>query len=501
MMETNYILNIINGISSYPHCLRLVAWLFRFFDSSSKKSRFTTASPSPDELRRASHCLTWNVQQHHFSVDFQLLKKNRSLKSNLKFLTPFIDTSTGYELIKVGGRLDYTELPDSQKHPLLLPSNSQFILTYVRHLHLRNYHAGPKALVALIRLEYWIVNARDLARRVVRSCVHCVRYKPTLLQQVMGPLPRERVQPTRPFERCGIDFCGPISTYLRVRGKTPTKSYLAIFVCLVTKAVHIEVVSDLSTKAFLNALKRMGGRRKMPCHIFCDNATNFVGASHHLQEVKQFLFKHETQNEINKYCSSDFINFHFIPPRAPHFGGLWEAAVKSAKGLLYRTLANTRLTYEELSTVAVEIEAILNSRPVSPLSSDPNDFEALTAGHFLVGSSLRALPESSLEERNISNLDRYDMITAIKQRFWRRWSSDYVNELRSRVKWTTPTPNLAEGTLVIIHDDNLPPQRWKLGRVESTVRGRDGHVRVVRLRTTNGSCCRPVHNLAIQPVS
>ncbi|XP_053969571.1 uncharacterized protein LOC128871659 [Anastrepha ludens] len=187
--------------------------------------------------------------------------------------------------------------------------------------------------------------------------------------------------------------------------------------------------------------------------------------------------------------------------RAPHFGGLWEAAVKSAKGLLYRTLANTRLTYEELSTVAVEIEAILNSRPLSPLSSYPNDFEALTAGHFLVGSSLRALPESSLEERNISNLDRYDMITAIKQRFWRRWSSDYVNELRSRVKWTTPTPNLAEGTLVIIHDDNLPPQRWKLGRVESTVRGRDGHVRVVRLRTTNGSCCRPVHKLAILPVS
>ncbi|XP_053960629.1 uncharacterized protein LOC128864894 [Anastrepha ludens] len=421
MMETNYILNIINGISSYPHCLRLVAWLFRFFDSSRKKSRFTTASPSPDELRRASHCLIWNVQQHHFSVDFQLLKKNRSLKSNLKFLTPFIDTSTGYELIKVGGRLDYTELPDSQKHPLLLP----------------------------------------------------------------------KIWPVASFVR----------VYLRVRGKTPTKSYLAIFVCLVTKAVHIEVVSDLSTKAFLNALKRMGGRRKMPCHIFCDNATNFVGASNHLQEVKQFLFKHETQNEINKYCSSDFINFHFIPPRAPHFGGLWEAAVKSAKGLLYRTLANTRLTYEELSTVAVEIEAILNSRPLSPLSSDPNDFEALTAGHFLVGSSLRALPESSLEERNISNLDRYDMITAIKQRFWRRWSSDYVNELRSRVKWTTPTPNLAEGTLVIIHDDNLPSQRWKLGRVESTVRGRDGHVRVVRLRTTNGSCCRPVHKLAILPVS
>ncbi|XP_036339883.1 uncharacterized protein LOC118749204 [Rhagoletis pomonella] len=173
----------------------------------------------------------------------------------------------------------------------------------------------------------------------------------------------------------------------------------------------------------------MAGRRKMPYDIFCDNATNFVGASNHLKELKQFLFKDETHKEIINFCSSDFINFHLIPPRAPHFGGLCKTAVKSGKGLLYSTLANARLTLEELSTVAVEIEAILNSRPLSPLSADPNDFEALTAGHFLVGYSLRALPERSLEDRNTSNLDRYDMITAIKQRFWRRWSADYGNEL------------------------------------------------------------------------
>lgn len=404
---------------------------------------------------------------------------NQPLKSGLKSLTPFLDNSSGFELIKVGGRLDY-----NQKHHILLPSNSQFVSTYVRHLHLRNYHAGPKAVVALIRNEYWIVNARNIARRIVRSCVHCVRYRPKLLEQVMGPLPAARLKPARPFQRCGVDFCGPINTYLRIRGKGPIKSYLAVFVCLLTKAVHIEVVSDLSTKSFLNALKRMSGRRNTPCDIYCDNATNFVGASNQLQELKQFLFTKVTQQEIYKMCASDFIHFHFIPPRAPHFGGLWEAAIKSAKGLLYRSLANTRLTFEELTTVAVEIEAVLNSRPLSSLSSDP-----------------RALPERSLEDKSISNLDRYNTITAIKQKFWRRWSEDYINELRARVKWTSPAPNLTTGALVIIHEDNLPPQRWKLGRVESTVVGRDGHVRVVNLRTANGTCCRPIHKLALLPTS
>ncbi|XP_033243258.1 uncharacterized protein LOC117186488 [Drosophila miranda] len=185
---------------------------------------------------------------------------------------------------------------------------------------------------------------------------------------------------------------------------------------------------------------------------------------------------------------------------APHFGGLWEAAVKSAKGLLNRTLANTRFTFEELSTVVVEIESILNSRPLSPLSSDPNDYSTLTAGHLLVGESLRSLPERSLENIKLSSMDRYDAITAVKQRFWKQWSADYVNELRSRTKWTAPSTNLTEGTLVIIHEDNLPPLRWKLGRVQSTVLGKDGLVRVVHLRTANGKCCRPIHKLAILPV-
>ncbi|XP_053968859.1 uncharacterized protein LOC128870282 [Anastrepha ludens] len=328
-----------------------------------------------------------------------------------------------------------------------------------------------KALVALLRLQFWVINARDVARRIVRSCIHCVRYKPKLFQQTMGNLPVSRLTPSRPFARCGIDFCGPIETYLRIRGKGPYKTYIAIFVCFSTKAVHIEIVSDLSTDAFLAALKRMIGRRGLPTDIYCDNATNFVGASRKLQELKM----------------------------APHFGGLWEAAVKSAKGLLNRSMANGRLTFEELNTVMISIEAILNSRPISPLSSDPNDLEALTPGHFLIGSSLKAIPEREEMGTNIDHISKWARTVAIKQSFWRRWSHEYINSLQARTKWTSGNPNVLEGLLVIIQDENAPPQRWTMGRIIKCIAGSDNRIRVVDVKTSRGILRRPVHKIAVLP--
>ena len=316
---------------------------------------------------------------------------------------------------------------------------------------------------------------------------------------MMGSLPAERLLPCRPFQKCAVDLCGPILTYLRIRGKAPYKTYAAVFICMVTKAVHLEVVIELSTEAFLAALKRLIGRRGLPSDIFCDNATNFVGANNKLSELKAFLFKKETKYSIYNFCSNEFINFHFIPPRAPHFGGLWEAAVKSAKTHLNRTLTNTRMTYEELSTAMIEIEAILNSRPISPLSSDPNDLEALTPAHFIIGASLKSLPERSLDCRKIEHLDNWSRITATKQRFWQQWSHDYLNELQCRTKWTNGCPNAVVDTLVIIHEDNLPPQKWRMGRIINCIKGRDDKVRVVDIRTSKGIIRRPIHKVALLP--
>jgi len=266
-----------------------------------------------------------------------------------------------------------------------------------------------------------------------------------------------------------------------------------------TNAVHIEIVSDLSTDAFIAALNRFVGRRGLPTDIFCDNATNFVGAKNQLQALKSFMFDKTNQSKLVTYCANEFINFHFIPPRAPHFGGLWEAAVKSAKGHLNRMLMNTRITYEELARAMIEVEAIMNSRPLSPMSSDPSDCEAITPAHFLVGSSLKALPQRDLEVRDISKFNRWRAVRAMQQAFWKKWSHDYLNELQVRSKWTAERNNVVQNSLVLIHDDNAPPQRWHLGRIINVIDGRDGLVRVADVKTRNGVIRRPIHKLALLP--
>lgn len=199
----------------------------------------------------------------------------------------------------------------------------------------------------------------------------------------MGDLPRDRLTSCRPFWVYGVDLCGPLMTTLRIRGRPPVKIYVAVFVCFASKAVHLEALSDLQTDTFLSTLNRFVGRRGVPKTIWCDNATNFVGTAR--------LWSERGKMRVQQTSTERGIEFRFIPPRAPHFGGLWEAAVKSAKHLMLRTMGQVRLTFEELTTILVDVEAILNSRPIVAVTEDPNDGVALTPGHLLIGSSLKAL--------------------------------------------------------------------------------------------------------------
>ncbi|XP_036341380.1 uncharacterized protein LOC118750755 [Rhagoletis pomonella] len=315
----------------------------------------------------------------------------------------------------------------------------------------------------------------------------------------MGHLPARRVAVTRPFYSTGVDFCGPILTTVRLRGARTVKSYLAIMVCFSTKAVHIEVVSDLSTKAFMAALKRFVARRGLCHHLYCDNGTNFVGARREMQEWKQMFFSQQQQHKISEFCAVKGIAWHHIPPRSPHFGGLWEAAVKSAKYHLTRTLGDAHFTFEELCTITTEIEAILNSRPLCTGSADPNDEEVLTPAHFLVGSTPDVLAEPLLEPAKVSLRDQWQRLTVMKQHFWARWSKEYLQDMQRKAKWIKPQRNLAVGDLVLVAEDNAPPKHWMMGRVERVVPDEAGAVRVAEVRTKNGCIKRAIQKLARIP--
>ena len=215
----------------------------------------------------------------------------------------------------------------------------------------------------------------------------------------MGQLPAQRVMPHFPFQITGVDYAGPL-TIKKGHTRKPVliKAYLAIFVCFSSKAVHIEVIEDDSTEDFLAGLKRFIARRGLPLEIHSDNGKNFIGARNDLYQLYRFLQTSEAQSSISNYLLSNRIQWNCIPERSPHFGGLWEAAVKATKYHLRRITGSIQFTLSELNTVTCQIEACLNSRPLTALNSHSVDgISILTPGYFLVGRPLTSYPETMIQ--------------------------------------------------------------------------------------------------------
>lgn len=231
---------------------------------------------------------------------------------------------------------------------------------------------------------------------------------------------------------------------------------------------------------------------------YSDNAKNFVGASIQLRELGELL---ETQQHIiTKRLAEDNIQWHFIPSRAPNFGGIWEAGIKRVKFHLKRILGEAHLTYEGLLTVLIQIESILNSRPLCPLNSTPDQFNSLTPAHFLIGKALTAIPEPSQLHIPENRLKQYKRLQQLTEHFWARWHKEYLSELQSRVKWRQKSQNfLKVGTLVLVKEDRSPVMRWHLGRIIELHPGEDKTVRVVTLKMNGSVVKRSVQKLCVFP--
>lgn len=207
--------------------------------------------------------------------------------------------------------------------------------------------------------------------------------------------------------------------------------------------------------------------------LFSDNAKTFVGANLELKKLAS-LAKFPDEY-LSNYLVTENISWICIPPRAPKFGGLWEAGVKSFKHHLKRTVGDAKLFYKEFLTVVTQIEGILNSRPISPLSSDFFYFEPLTPGHFLIGRPINWIPEPQVINESDNKLSRWQRLTKMFEQIWKRWSVDYLNHhLLQRKKWYFSKTNIKENAVVLIKDDNFPPFKWSLGRISQAITGRDG---------------------------
>ncbi|CAA9997068.1 unnamed protein product, partial [Nesidiocoris tenuis] len=482
--------------SNYSKLRRTVAWSLRFIHNSSNPANKRSGPLTAKELQESELRLVRRAQQQYLSsliFDVKLPKpKNRITKS----LGLFIDSDN---TLRVGGRLSNSTLSFQSQHPALLPQEAHLTRLIISSAHDQLLHVGPRTTLAWLRQRFWIVNGRNVVQRLLASCTKCFSIKPTPFQPEMGHLPSGRTSSIYPFNQTGIDYAGPFDVSITGhRGSRVFPIYLAVFVCFATKAIHLEPVMDLSTDGLLQALERFVSRRGTPAVIWTDNGRNFVGAANLLRPLREAFDNPSHRRSLVDHTSGRGIDWKFIPPRAPHFGGLWEAAVKSAKRLLRVTLRGHTPSYQTFSTLIVRVEAILNSRPLAADLSSPNELRVITPGHFLVQRPLTALPEPSEDVRH-SFIASWRFVQQSSKTFWKRWQREYLLEQQQRLKWNTPARPARVGQVVLIQEDNSSPLQWPLGVITELIPGVDKKNRVAVVKTSNGNKTRPLVRLCPFP--
>lgn len=489
--ERSPILSLVDRISSWSRLLRVVIYICRFAKLLPVNYRMSASDYDFAEL-----LILRELQRFYFSKEIARLRENKDCSHSLRHLKPFLKDG----LIRVGGRLRNSDLGYDAKYPILLPSKDPILNLLVEYHHKLNCHAGPDLLMALLRQKYWILSARNLVRSRIHKCLPCFRLRPKPSFPEMADHRSCRVvQSTKPFVHTGTDYAGPFRvTMSRGRGIRSTKAYVCLFVCMTTRAVHIELAGDLSTVSFMSAFKRFLSRRGPVSRIYSDNGTNYIGAKRKLSELHDFLCSKYHNTEFGHMLAENRINWSLNVPTASHFGGNWETNIRSLKIHLYRVIGNTILSFEELNTVLTQVESVMNTRPLCrTLSSDPSEPLALTPAHFLNLTPLKYLPAEEIDEKTI--VSRHKLLDQLVQSFWKRWRSGYLHTLQSRRKWNTPVDPVTVGTVVILIVDNSPPLHWPLGVVEEVFPDSTGVTRIARVKTSTGSYLRPVVRLCPLP--
>lgn len=509
---------LLNTVSCWQKLIRITGYVLRFRDNmiirlanrrqkrANQSKIITGRYLRVQELEKAANFWIKIAQAEHFQKEIENLKMKEdkfSLKSKIAALTPFLD---GDEILRAGGRIKNAKCTYNKKHPVIVPSDSKVCTMILQQAHEDTLHGGVQLMMRYIRNNYWIPKLRAHSRSIVRKCAICIRQAGQTSQQIMADLPVDRLVPARPFLKCGVDLAGPFNIritdkrYMATRGRAyldqNLKGYAVIYVCLVTRAVHLEAVMAYSAEAFLTSFKRFVARRGAPEYMYSDQGTNLVRADKDLQEAVDSW----ASTEVQDYVNWNGVQWKFIVPSAPHQGGIWEAAVKQMKHHMKRIIGADKYTYEAVSTLLAEIEACMNSRPICAMSDDPNDVSALTPAHFLIGEPLKLPLPARHDLAPKMAVGFFKELQVRTNSFWRIWSEEYLSSLLERPKWRELKDNLRPGQLVLIKNENLAPTFWPMGRVIQVKKSKDGCVRSALIKTQAGELERPVQKLVVLPV-
>ncbi len=459
----------------------------------------------------AEHFIFRAQQRLYFADEIKLLLSGALILDSppgLKNLLPRYDFEI--HLMVVGGRLNFADLPETTKHPIILPANDQIIAKYVQYMHASRGHVGPEQTLAAIHNKCWLLKGRREVRRVLYSeqtaCRICRKSRVVAHQQRMGQLPKVRVTPTAAFTHVGVDFAGPIkirplSSRLKIADThdNTVKCWIVVFTCMSSRAVHLDVVLDMSADTFLQAFRRMINRRGVCLSLWSDNAKTFKRSEKDLAAA----YKSIPNSQVVDSLSHQGIEWHFIAEKAPWWGGAWERMVSLVKTSLKLQIGNAMLDYFDLYTFLTQVEAQINSRPLTTCSGTIDDPLPITPAHLAIGRSLLELPDLPINRAPTGFDARIRHRNKMIAGFWKRWSQGYLSTLLAYSKWIDSGRKIILNDIVLINDHERHKQRclWPIARVIELHPGRDGHVRKVTLRLPRNSkgqrveLVRPVQNL------
>ena len=453
-----------------------VSFVLRFVHNSKSGNRKLVGPLTLEERARGRLAIWRNVQRETYGLEIGNLEAGKPIprESSLGKLNPFLCESG---LLRKGNRLENADLQYDTKYPIIIP-RGHIAKLLIRFQHWFMNHSGVGSVITTLQNKFWIIRAKVTAKTIIRDCVPCQRQDSRPCNEVAAPLPSDRVRKGPPFSVVGIDYAGPL--YCK---EFPSKKlYILLFVCGITRAIHIELTESLLTFEFLLCFRRFAARRGVPQMVYSDNARTFTSAAKNLDE----------------HFGIHTPAWKFIPPRAPFWGGWWERLVRSVKSALRKSLGTHSLTRRELETVLCEVEQSVNSRPLTPASEDPKEPGPLTPAHFL-----HELPMGlQLEEDLVVPLSAVELAEKHTARqiclakFWNIWKAQYITNLPPVVRSHKKGGSVVVGDIVLIRDEPLVSRlQWPLAKVMKVHPGGDGKIRCVDVKTAKGTVCRPIHRL------
>ena len=485
---------LVSHYSRLYFLLRGIAWILLVIKTLRNKQHpgYVQGSVSlcVEDIQNAEKKIIQWVQQQNFAKEYQDMSSDRKVSkaSQLIKLSPILQNG----ILRVGGRLANAAIPKEMKHPAIIPSRGHFTELLIQDAHESMGHGGRQLTLAKLRKRFWIIKGNSSVRRVLAGCQVCAKTYRQPESQKMADLPSDRLQALEPpFTRTGVDYFGP---FYVAQGRSQVKRYGVIFTCLSIRAVHVEVAENLTADSFICALRRFIARRGHVQVLISDRGTNFIGAN---RELRLEMAK---QSDSGPFLQSTMlkrgIDWKFNVPGASHHGGVWERQIRSIRRVLESVLTSQPLRDETLRTLLCEIESILNSRPLTPISSDVRDDPPLSPNDLLLhGGQGVTLPITVFSQTEGVNKKRWKQAIYLANAFWKRWRAEYLPTLQERQKMLTLRKNLQQGDTVLLVDDTVPRGQWPLGLVEAVRANADGLVRSATIRTRGTIVERPVTKL------